>query len=301
MAARQSKGRGRGAAPTAADAPREGDFVEALARGLEVLTCFGPTAMELTVSDVAARTGLARPPARRLLLTLEHLGYVRSTDGVFSLTTRVLELGTATIAAQSVWDVARPHLVELVRRTGESSSMSQLDGSDIIYTARVPVAKIIALSVHIGTRFPAVATSMGHVLLADLDRRSLDTAVRQPSRSGVIPRIIPTSKELDRILAETRERGWAMSDERLSLGIRSIAAPVRDGEGRVRAAMNVTVHAAETSVTTLTKTYLPLLLKTASAVSAEWAHLSTLPVTEVADTATAATRPAKVATSARAR
>lgn len=281
MAARQSKGTGRGSAAAAADAPREGDFVEALARGLDVLKCFGPTAMELTVSDVAVRTDLARPTARRLLLTLEQLGYVRSTDGIYSLTTRVLELGTATVAAQSVWDVARPHLVELVRRTGESSSMSQLDGSDIIYTARVPVAKIIALSVHIGTRFPAIATSMGHVLLADLDRRSLDAALRQPSQSGVIPRIIPTSKELDRILAETRERGWAMSDERLSLGIRSIAAPVRDGNGRVRAAMNVTVHAAETSVTTLTKTYLPLLLKTASAVSAEWANLAMLPVAEV--------------------
>ena len=96
MAARQSKGKGRGAAAAAADVPREGDFVEALARGLEVLKCFGTTAMELTVSDVAARTELARPTARRLLLTLEQLGYVRSADGVFSLTTRVLELGTAT-------------------------------------------------------------------------------------------------------------------------------------------------------------------------------------------------------------
>ena len=263
-----------------ASAAREGDFVEALARGLDVLKCFGPMAMELTVSDVAARTELARPTARRLLLTLEQLGYVRSNDGVYSLTTQVLELGTAGIAAQGIWDVARPHLQRLVGFTGESSSMSQLDGSDIIYTARVPVAKIIALSVHIGTRFPAVATSMGHVLLADLERDDLDRVLRLPSKSGVIPRIVPSQKELDRTLKEVRQRGWAMSDERLSLGIRSIAAPVRDARGSVRAAMNVTVHAAETSVDTLTSKYLPVLLKTAEAVSAEWANLSMLPVAE---------------------
>lgn len=257
---------------------RDPDFVEALARGLEVLTCFGPTAMALSVSEVAVRTRLARPTARRLLLTLEQLGYVRSDDGVYSLTTKVLDLGTATIAAQGVWDIARPHLVRLVGRTGESSSMSQLDGSDIIYTARVPVAKIIALSVQIGTRFPAVATSMGHVLLADLEPSERERVLRQPSRSGVIPRVVPSAKELDRLLRQVRERGWAMSDERLSLGIRSIAVPVRDAAGRARAAMNVTVHAAETSVATLTEHYLPLLLQTAEAVSTEWHTLSLLPV-----------------------
>ena len=262
------------------DTVRGGDFVEALARGLDVLKCFGPMAMELTVSDVAARTDLARPTARRLLLTLEQLGYVRSNDGVYSLTTQVLELGTAGIAAQGLWDVARPHLQWLVGRTSESSSMSQLDGSDIIYTARVPVAKIIALSVHIGTRFPAVATSMGHVLLADLSRAEVDAVLRTPSKSGVIPRVVPSRRELDRLLGEVHDRGWAMSDERLSLGIRSIAAPVRDASGRVRAAMNVTVHAAETSVATLTSKYLPLLLTAAKAMSADWANLAMLPVAE---------------------
>ena len=150
---------------------------------------FGPTSLELSVSDVASRTGLARPTARRLLLTLEQLGYVRSVGGSFSLTTRVLRLGTAGIAAQGIWDVARPHLVTLVGHTGESSSMSQLDGSDIVYTARVPVPKIIALAVSIGTLFPAVATSMGQVLLADLDRDDLEEVLAVPSRSGVIPRV----------------------------------------------------------------------------------------------------------------
>lgn len=260
-----------------------GEFVEALARGLDVLTCFGPTALELTVSEVASRTGLARPTARRLLLTLESLGYVRSMGGSFSLTTQVLRLGTAVIAAQGIWAVARPHLVALVSQTGESSSMSQLDGSDIVYTARVPVPKIIALAVSIGTLFPAVATSMGKVLLSDLSSDELDRVLTIPSRSGIIPRITPTRAELDNDLAEIRERGWALSDELLSVGIRSIAAPVRDRHGRTAAAMNVTVHAAETSIATLTEEYLPFLLSTAQAVTEEWANLARLPISTTAD------------------
>jgi IclR family pca regulon transcriptional regulator len=212
-------------------------------------------------------------------MTLEELGYVRSLDGTYSLTTKVLEIGTAGIAAQGIWDIARPHLVRLVGLTNESSSMSQLEGSDIVYTARVPVPKIIALAVTIGTRFPAVATSMGRVLLSELEADELARVLEIPSTSGIIPRIVPTRAELDAALAEIRDRGWAISDELLSVGIRSIAAPVRDPEGRIAAAVNVTVHAAETSVERLTGEYLPLLLATAAAVTEEWSHLSSLPTT----------------------
>ena len=120
----------------------------------------------MSLSDVAQATGLARPTARRLLLTLEELGYVRSRDGVFALTPRVLALGTAYVSSLGLWEIARPRLEALVGRTGESSSMAQLDGSDIVYVARVSVPKIIALRVEVGTRFPAPPTSQGKVLLA---------------------------------------------------------------------------------------------------------------------------------------
>jgi IclR family transcriptional regulator, pca regulon regulatory protein len=256
-----------------------GDFVEALARGLDVIKSFGPTSMELTVSEVAAKTGLPRPTARRLLMTLEQLGYTRFSNGAYALTTKTLELGTACIAAQGIWDVARPHMLALVGKTGESSSMSQLDGSDIVYMARVPVAKIIAISVQIGTRFPAPATSMGHVLLADLTAPQLDAALDTPSASAVIPRVVLSRAELDEILADVRERGWAQADELLSVGIRSIAAPVRDRSGRTAAAMNVTVHAAETSREHLVGEYLPLLLEAAAEVSTSWSNLAMLPTT----------------------
>ena len=156
------------------------DFVEALARGLDVVRAL--EAGRLTLAEVAAAADLARPTARRLLLTLEELGYVRVRDSTYELTPRVLALGLAYVGAQGLWEVAQPHLEDLVARTGESSSMAQLDGSDIVYVARVSVPKIIALRVEIGTRFPAAQTSQGTVLLAALPLAELAGALAQPSR-----------------------------------------------------------------------------------------------------------------------
>lgn len=257
----------------------EGDFVEALARGLSVIRAFSTSHLAMSVSEVAVATELARPTARRLLITLEQLGYVRATDGLYMLTPRILELGLSYINAQGMWDIARPHLVDLVSKTKESSSMSQLDGSDIVYTARVAVPKIIGMSVQIGTRFPAIATSMGHVLLSELSSKELDAVLKVPSRSHVVPRVKPSRKELDAILAEVRTRGWALSDERLSFGIRSIAAPVRDANGSIIAAVNVTTNAAETSIALLKKSHLPLLLDTAAAITADFVRMAKLPTT----------------------
>ncbi|MGY1650988.1 IclR family transcriptional regulator domain-containing protein [Geodermatophilus sp. SYSU D01119] len=257
------------------------DFVEALARGLDVLTCFGADRPAMSLSEVAAAAGLARPTARRLLLTLEELGYVRSAGGTFSLTPKVLALGMAYVGALGLWDVARPHLEALVARTGESSSMAQLDGSDIVYVARVSVPKLITLRVEIGTRFPAVQTSQGKVLLAALPVGELDAVLAQPSRSGLPPYIGRSPEQLREELTEVRARGWALADEELAPGVRSVAVPVRDGTGAVRAAMNVTVHAAETSTEHLLGEHLPALLRTAGEVSADWARWQSRPHVEV--------------------
>jgi IclR family transcriptional regulator, pca regulon regulatory protein len=271
---------GRGSGP---------DFVESLARGLDVLRCFDQSRREMSLAEVATATGLARPTARRLLLTLEELGYVRSVDGAFSLTPKVITLGTAYVASLGLWDVARPHLEALVRQTGESSSMAQLDGSDIIYVARVSVPKIIALRVDIGTLFPAPQTSQGKVLLAALSPEELDRTLRIPTRSG-LPRYIGQSRgDLDEELTRVRARGWALADEELAPGVRSIAVPVRDGTGTVRAAMNVTVHAAETSTEHLLDAHLPKLLRAAGEVSADWASWQSRPHVEVTETSHTAT------------
>jgi IclR family pca regulon transcriptional regulator len=253
------------------------DFIEALARGLDVLRCFQPGQPVMTLSEIAAATGLARPTVRRILLTLDELGYVRSAERGFALTPRVLELGMTYINALNMWDIARPHMQRLVAQTNESSSMAQLDGSDILYVTRVAVPKIITLAVTIGTRFPAPATSMGKVLLASLPPAELDQVLTLPSRSGVTPRWTPNRDELDQSLREVRARGWALADEDLAPGIRSIATGVRDGQGRVVAALNVTVHAAETSVHKLTEEHLPPLLCAAADISRDWALLDSVP------------------------
>jgi IclR family pca regulon transcriptional regulator len=224
------------------------DFVEALARGLDILAAFGAAHRGMSLSEVAAAAGLTRPTARRLLLTLEELGFVRFSGGTFELTPKVMNLGMAYVSSLGLWDIARPHMEALVTRTGESSSMAQLDGSDIVYVARVSVPKLIALRVEIGTHFPAAQTSQGKVLLAALPA--------------------------DQVAA-------VLADEELAPGVRSVAVPVRDGTGKVRAAMNVTVHAAETTTQRLLNDHLPPLLTTAGQISAEWAIWLSRPHVEI--------------------
>ena len=237
----------------------------------------------MTLSEVATAAGLARPTARRLLLTLEELGYVRSVDGGLradpegarprdGLRRRRSGCGTSPARTWRRWS----------RRTGESSSMAQLDGSDIVYVARVAVPKIIALRVDIGTRFPAAQTSQGKVLLAALPPDELDAVARraEPVRAAAVHRPAAPSS-CTRELTQVRARGWALADEELAPGVRSVAAPVRDGTGAVRAAMNVTVHAAETSSRPLLDEHLPLLLRTAGEVSADWALWQSRPHAEV--------------------
>ena len=253
------------------------NFIEAIARGFDVVKSFDPHRPVMTLTEVASATGLARPTVRRILLTLEALGYVRASGSGYTLTPRVLELGITYVRSMGLWDVARPHMEHLVARTGESTSMAQLDGSDIVYVARVAVPKIIALSVQVGTRFPALQTSLGKVLLAARGPAELAEILAEPSRSGVTPRWQPDQAERDAALREVRAQGWALTDEQLAGGIRSIAAPIRDGAGTVIAAMNVTVHAAETSVKVLVGDFLPLLLTTAGEVSADFARYESVP------------------------
>lgn len=257
------------------------DFIESLARGLDVIRAFQPRQPVMSLTAVASAAGLARPTARRILLTLEQLGYVRAADGGYELTPRVLDLGMPYVLSQSLWEVARPHMRRLVSRTRESSSIAQLDGADIVYVARVAVPKIVTLAVTIGTRFPAMQTSLGKILLAALPPEQAERTLAEPSRSGITPRWQPGAAERAAALREVRARGWSLTDEELAHGIRSVAAPLRDGDGRVIAALNVNAHAAETPIEVLTGEYLPLLLQAAGAISADWAACQAAPLVTV--------------------
>jgi IclR family pca regulon transcriptional regulator len=266
------------------------DFIEAIARGLDVIRAFGPGQPVMSLAGVAAASGLPRPTARRILLTLEQLGYVRqaggaaghgpqapSAGGGFELTPRVLDLGMSYVLSRGLWEIARPHMAALVTRTRESTSIAQLDGSDIVYVARVAVPKIVTLSVTIGTRFPAMQTSLGKVLLAALPPADAERVLAEPSRSGITPPWQPDAAERAASLREVRARGWALTDEQLAPGIRSVAVPLRDGDGQVIAAINVNSHAAETPLDVLIGKHLPLLLQTAGSISADWAARQSAP------------------------
>src|SRR5579862_4318011 len=145
---------------------QDGDFVQSLDRGLSVIRAFDADHPQLTLSEVAAATGLSRAAARRFLHTLVHLGYMRSSGGRFELRPKILELGYAYLSSLTLPEVAMPHLEELVEQVRESSSVSELDAGDVVYVARVPTKRIMTVTISVGTRFPAYATSMGRVLLA---------------------------------------------------------------------------------------------------------------------------------------
>jgi IclR family pca regulon transcriptional regulator len=248
------------------------DFIEAIARGLDVIRVFRAGQPAMSLAAVAAASDLPRPTARRILLTLEQLGYVRQVEASgYELTPRVLDLGMSYVLSRGLWEIARPHMEALVARTRESTSIAQLDGSDIVYVARVAVPKIVTLSVTIGTRFPAMPTSLGKVLLAALPLAEAERVLAEPSRSGITPPWRPDAAQRAVALREVRARGWALTDEQLAPGIRSVAVPRRDGDGTVIAALNVNSHAAETPLDVLIGQHLPLLIQAAGAISADWA------------------------------
>ncbi|HEY8473653.1 MAG TPA: IclR family transcriptional regulator C-terminal domain-containing protein [Natronosporangium sp.] len=247
---------------------RNPDFVQSLQRGLAVIRAFDADHPELTLSEVAARTGVTRATARRFLLTLAELGYVRTDGRYFSLTARVLELGYAYLSSLSLPQVAEPHLEALVAEVHESSSMSVLDGPDIVYVARVPVSRIMTVAISVGTRFPAYATSMGRVLLAGLPDDELAAHLPNGALSRLTSRTIDSLDSLRAELARVRAQGWALVNQELEEGLRAIAAPVRDPAGRVVAAVNISAHATRT-LESMRRDLLPPLLATTAKIEAD--------------------------------
>ena len=247
------------------------DHVQSLARGLAVIRAFSATDPELTLSQVARATGLSRAAARRFLLTLEDLGYVRSDGRLFSLTPRVLELGYAYLSSMTLPEVAQPHLEQLSARVHESSSVSVLEGTDIVYVARVAISRIMTVSINVGTRFPAYATSMGHVLLAGLGEAELEKYFLVASLDRLTDHTVTAPARLRGELAKVAAQGWAMVDQELEEGLRSVAAPIRGRTGRVVAAVNLSTHASRTTAESVRQDLVPPLLETARAIEADLA------------------------------
>jgi IclR family transcriptional regulator, pca regulon regulatory protein len=251
------------------DAGRDSDFVQSLDRGLAVIRAFGPGREQLSLSEVARETGLTRAAARRFLLTLVRLGYVRSHNREFSLRPRVLELGYAYLSGLAMPEIAAPHLEELVANVRESSSISVLDGDHIVYVARVPTKRIMTVAISVGTRFPAYATSMGRVLLAGMSRSELDQYLAEAKLDPLTDRTVTDSLRLREIVREVGEQGYAIVDQELEEGLRAIAAPIHGSAGTVIAAINVSAHASRVSMAAMRADLLPQLLDTAHRIEAD--------------------------------
>ncbi|HTB70236.1 MAG TPA: IclR family transcriptional regulator C-terminal domain-containing protein, partial [Solirubrobacteraceae bacterium] len=207
------------------------DFVQSLERGLAVIRAFDAEHRDLRLSDVADATGLTRAAARRFLLTLAELGYVRLDNGRFSLRPRVLDLGYAYLSSLSFAEVVQPHMEALVRELNESSSVSVLDDTDIVYVVRVPTRRIMTTTLTVGTRLPASVTSMGRVLLASLPPAQLDQRLSQIELRRYTSHTITSKAALRAELERVARDGFAMVDQELEDGLRSIAVPIRDPAG----------------------------------------------------------------------
>ncbi len=245
------------------------DFVQSLERGLLVLRCFSREDAALTLSEVAVLTGLTRAAARRFLLTLEQLGYVSADGRRFSLRPKVLELGYTYLSSLGLPAVAEPHLEALVDRIRESSSVSVLDGDDVVYVLRIPTKRIMTIALAVGSRLPAYATSMGRVLLGGLTPRELDSYLEHVELRALTPRTVTDPDRLRELVKVAGLQGWSLVDQELEEGVRSVSAPLKGRGGRVLAAMNVSAHASRITVERLRQEIAPQVRDTARDISAE--------------------------------
>lgn len=246
---------------------RTNDFIQSLERGLAVMNSFSGERTNQTLSEVAHVTGLTRATARRVLLTLAELGYVHKNSRSFSLTPKMLDLGYSYLSSLEVVEVAQRPMERLVEGVRESSSMAVLDGTEIVYVARVPTKRIMTIALAVGSRLPAYPTSMGRVLLAGLSDSQVDEYLEQTAFEKLTSHTITDNAEFRAILDEVRSKGFSLVDQELEEGVRSIAAPIINGRGETIAAMNVSCHASRVTLGQMRAEFRPKLIAAADEVS----------------------------------
>ncbi|MFT4229608.1 MAG: IclR family transcriptional regulator C-terminal domain-containing protein [Microbacterium sp.] len=244
---------------------RAGEFVQSLERGLAVIRAFDADHPRLTLSDVARETGVSRAAARRFLLTLVELGYVATDGREFRLQPRVLDLGFAYLSGLGLPELAQPHLRRLSDASRESSSAAVLDGADIVYVSRVAVSRIMSVAIGVGTRLPAHATSMGRAIVGCGTAERREEFLRNVEPRRLTPHTITDVAQLRTALDDVRRRGWALVDQELEEGLRSVAAPVRDATGEVVAAVNLAAPIRR-GIAEVEGELVPLLLEAAAGI-----------------------------------
>lgn len=238
-------------------------FVMSLARGLDVIRAFRADAPSLTVSEVAARAGVSRAAARRLLLTLRELGYVGMHNDRWTLRPRVLDLGYAWISSRRVEELVQPHLDEVAERTGQSSSLGVLEGREIVFVARAPAPRRMSVRVSVGSHLAAHATAIGKVLLAALPEAELRQRLLEAPLQRFTGATVTDAETLEAELAVVRDAGFATVHGELDAEVASIAVPVRGQRGEVIAALNVSTHTSMVSREDLPARFRSMLEQTA--------------------------------------
>jgi IclR family pca regulon transcriptional regulator len=241
--------------------------VQSFARGLEVIRSFSAQAPQQTLSEVAAATGLTRAGARRILLTLQTLGYVESDGRLFQLTPRILDLGFAYLSSMPIWDLAEPVMEALVDQVHESCSAAVLDGLDIVYVLRVHTHKIMSTNLGVGSRLPAFWTSLGRTLLAALPEDELRQRLQSAPRVAHTQHTVLDDEGLLARIAQARQQGWCLVNQELEEGLISIAAPLKNRAGHTVAALNISGQANRTSAEMMQERLLPALLQATQAIS----------------------------------
>lgn len=240
--------------------------MQSFARGLQVIRSFDAAHPTQTLSEVAGRTGLTRAGARRILLTLEGLGYVHADGRQFRLTPRILDLGLAYLSSQPLWHLAEPVMQRLAQTVHESCSMAVLDGQEIVYLLRVPARRLMSINLGVGSRLPAWCTSMGRVLLGGLSLQERQEIVGTEPLPARTPQTLTRPADVLQAIELAREQGWCLVADELELGLTSLAAPVLDRHGRVAAALNISAASA-TPRRTLIEQSLPALREAAVEIS----------------------------------
>ncbi len=242
------------------------EFIQSFANGLTLICAFDADDTKMTLSQVAAKCGMTRAMARRLLWTLEKLGYVENSGRLFYLKPKILELGYAYLSSQRLIAVAEPIMERLAEQVQESCSMSVMDGLDIVYVLRIPTKRIMKISLGVGTRLPAWATSMGRILLGAMSDAELDTYFAQVNPTPLTEYTITDKEHLKKIIIDARRQQWIVVNQELELGLCSAAVPVLNSQGKPVAAINIGTPSSSSVLDTFTQNYLPALRSAANEI-----------------------------------
>ncbi|MGH3519961.1 MAG: IclR family transcriptional regulator domain-containing protein [Haloechinothrix sp.] len=245
----------------------EKDYVQSLERGLSVILAFSNHHPQLSLAKLSELTGLSRPTVRRIVLTLNKLGYVRTEGRLYSLTPHVLALGNAYLSSLNLTEVAQPYMEEVTKVTGHTCSLAALDGEDAVFLTRVPSRQVMRHTLTTGTRLPAFATSMGRMLLAGLPDHAVEDFLQHEPFPQFTAQTVTNPKRLREIIREVRSQGWALVDQEFEEGVRSFSAPILDSGGRVIATLSMSVPASSVGIEEIHTEILPVVIEAAHEIS----------------------------------